>query len=72
MELVTVDIGGTHARFALAEVAGGRVVHLGEAVTLKTAEHASLQLAWQEFRRQNGEACPRPVPSRWPGPWAAR
>lgn len=58
MELVTVDIGGTHARFALAEVAGGRVVHLGEAVTLKTAEHASLQLAWQEFRRQNGGSLP--------------
>ncbi|MFZ1566774.1 MAG: glucokinase, partial [Sphingorhabdus sp.] len=45
-KLVTVDIGGTHARFALAEVSGGRVVDLGEAVTLKTAEHASFQTAW--------------------------
>ena len=49
MRLVAVDIGGTHARFAIAEVAGGKVVALGEAVTLKTAEHASFQLAWQEF-----------------------
>lgn len=58
MELVAVDIGGTHARFALATVEGGRVTHLGDAVTLKTAEHASFQLAWQEFQRINGGAVP--------------
>jgi hypothetical protein len=58
MELVAVDIGGTHARFALATVEGGRVTHLGEAVTLKTAEHASFQLAWKEFERQNGGSVP--------------
>jgi glucokinase len=58
MRLVAVDIGGTHARFALAEVAGGNVVELGEAVTLKTAEHASFQLAWQEFARLNGGTLP--------------
>jgi glucokinase len=54
MNLVTADIGGTHARFALAEVAGGRVVSLGEAVTLPTAQFASLQTAWEEFGRQAG------------------
>jgi glucokinase len=57
--VVAVDIGGTHARFALAEVAGGRVVSLGEAVTLKTAEHASLQTAWEDFGRQVGAPLPR-------------
>ena len=36
--LVAVDIGGTHARFALAEVADGKVVQLGPETTLKTAE----------------------------------
>ncbi|MEL0210634.1 MAG: glucokinase, partial [Novosphingobium sp.] len=41
MQVVAVDIGGTHARFAIAEVANGRVVSLGEAVTLKTAEHGT-------------------------------
>lgn len=56
--IVAVDIGGTHARFALAEVAGGKVVALGEAVTLKTADHASFQLAWQEFARVSGGALP--------------
>lgn len=58
MQVVAVDIGGTHARFALAEVDGGRVVALGEAVTLKTAEHASFQLAWQEFERLSGGNLP--------------
>ncbi|MBX9814129.1 MAG: glucokinase [Proteobacteria bacterium SG_bin5] len=54
MNLVTVDIGGTHARFALADVAGGRVIALGKPVTLKTAEYASLQTAWQAFGAQAG------------------
>jgi len=57
-EIVAVDIGGTHARFALAEVAGGRVVSLGDVCTLKTAEHASLQTAWEEFGRRTGRALP--------------
>jgi glucokinase len=57
--VVAVDIGGTHARFALAEVADGRVVALGSPVTLKTAEHASLQTAWEDFGRQAGRDLPR-------------
>jgi glucokinase len=56
--LVSVDIGGTHARFALAEAEAGRVTRLGEAITLKTAEHASFQTAWEEFGRQCGAALP--------------
>jgi glucokinase len=59
MEIVTVDIGGTHARFALAKVAGGRVQELGEPVTLKAAEHASFQTAWEEFRNKVGGTLPR-------------
>ena len=31
-ELVTADIGGTHARFALAQIEDGRVLRLGEAL----------------------------------------
>ncbi|POF64031.1 glucokinase [Novacetimonas maltaceti] len=58
-EIVAVDIGGTHARFALAQVEGGRVVSLGEATTLKCAEHASLQLAWEAFGRVVGKPLPR-------------
>ncbi|MBB4085698.1 glucokinase [Sphingomonas carotinifaciens] len=59
MEVVAVDIGGTHARFAIAEVEGGRVVRLGEVSTQKTAEHASLQTAWQAFEAEVGRALPR-------------
>jgi glucokinase len=58
MEVVAVDLGGTHARFAIAEVASGKVVSLGEPTTLKTAEYASLQTAWQAF----GEGLGRPLP----------
>lgn len=57
-EIVAVDIGGTHARFALAEVSAGRVAMLGEACTLRTAEHASLQTAWEDFARTIGRDLP--------------
>lgn len=60
-KIVSVDIGGTHARFALAEVADGRVVDLGAAITLSTAEHASLQTAWEAFAAQCGHSLPRAV-----------
>lgn len=59
MQIVSVDIGGTHARFAIAEVADGRVVSLGEPTTLKVAEHASLQTAWEAYRAQQGGTLPR-------------
>jgi glucokinase len=59
MEIVAVDLGGTNARFALAEVEGGRVVRVDEPVKLPTAEYASLQTAWQAFGEQVG----RPLPS---------
>lgn len=68
MQLVVVDIGGTHARFALAEVAAGHVLSLDEAVTLKTADHASFQLAWQEFERIAGGTVPPAVAIAVAGP----
>lgn len=58
MEVVAVDIGGTHARFAIAQVENGRVVSLGEPVTQKTAEHASFPLAWHAF----AQTLDRPIP----------
>lgn len=59
MDVVAVDIGGTHARFAIATVDAGRVVALDDPVTLKTADHGSLQLAWQHFEREAGRPLPR-------------
>ncbi len=65
--VVAVDIGGTHARFAVAEVGGGRVQSIGPATTLKTAEHASFQTAWQAFAAQHGPL-PRAAAIAFAGP----
>ena len=67
-QIVTVDIGGTHARFTIAEVEGGRVLSLGEATTLHTKDHASFQTAWQDFERQQGGTLPRAVAIAIAGP----
>lgn len=67
-QIVSVDIGGTHARFAIAEAEGGRVVVLGEAVTLKTAEYASFQTAWEDFGRITGKPLPRAAAIAIAGP----
>ncbi len=66
--IVAVDIGGTHARFALAQCADGRVLSMAEAITLKTADHASLQTAWEDFARQNGAPLPRAAAIAIAGP----
>lgn len=58
-EIVVADIGGTHARFAIAEVGAGNCLSLGDPVKLKTADHASLQTAWEAFSRQLGRDLPR-------------
>ena len=56
--IVVGDIGGTNARFALAEVAGGRVVSLSEPVVLPTSEHEGLPSAWRAY----GETIEKPLP----------
>ena len=67
-QVAVADVGGTHARFALAEVEGKRVISLGEPVTLKTAEHGSFQLAWEEFGRRAGIALPKALAIAFAGP----
>jgi glucokinase len=59
IELVAADIGGTHARLALAEVEERRVLQLGEALTLRTGDYAGLADAWEAFARHLG----RPLPT---------
>lgn len=58
MQVVAADIGGTHARFAVAEVEAGEVIRLGDAVTLNTADHADFEAAWRAFAA--GVARPAP------------
>lgn len=58
-EIVAADIGGTHARFAIAKIEDGKVVTLSEPVILKCAQYASLQTAWEAYRAQSGRNIPR-------------
>ena len=67
-QIAVADVGGTHARFALAEIDDGRVVSLGEPVTLKTAEHASFQTAWEEFGRRQQIELPNELAIAFAGP----
>ena len=57
-EIIVADIGGTHARFAIASAANGKVTGLSDIVKMRGADHASLQIAWQTYGRQIGRALP--------------
>jgi glucokinase len=57
--IVAADIGGTHARYAIATIAGDRVVALGEPVTLLARDYASLAASWDEFARIIGQPLPK-------------
>jgi len=58
MRLVAVDLGGTHARFALAELHRDRRPTLGAARKYRTADFAGLADAWTAFARDEGVALP--------------
>jgi glucokinase len=68
MQLVTVDIGGTHARFAIATRADDGSIALDEPVTLHTADHASFQTAWEDYRARKGGDLPGRVAMAIAGP----
>ena len=67
-KLVAVDIGGTHARFALAAIAADGTITLGEPETLHTKDHASFQTAWEDFAQQQGGTLPPAVAIAIAGP----
>ncbi|MDI9848954.1 glucokinase [Rhodoblastus sp. 17X3] len=66
-ELGVADIGGTHARFALARVAAGRVRGLGPATVLRVADFPGLAEAWRAFLARSG-AAPRAAALAVAGP----
>lgn len=68
MELVSVDIGGTHARFTIATIDDDGEILLGEPATLKTSEHASFETAWEHFAEMAGRQLPRSVALAVAGP----
>src|SRR5262245_1187523 len=47
-QIVAVDIGGTNARFAIADLANGAIALQPETV-LPTRNYANLQSAWEAF-----------------------
>ena len=55
MKLVAVDLGGTNARFAIAELHADRRPTLGTPRKYRTADHAGLADAWAAFARDERE-----------------
>jgi glucokinase len=66
--IVAVDIGGTHARFAIATIAADGTIILDEPVTLHTEDHASFQTAWEDFRDRQNAGLPDGVAIAVAGP----
>lgn len=67
-QVVAIDIGGTHVRFAIATVARRTVVSLGEATTFDTGDFPSLERAWTAFAGTQDEALPNAVAISFAGP----
>ncbi|WP_234035604.1 glucokinase [Erythrobacter insulae] len=68
MEIVAVDIGGTHARFAIAKLGADGSIALGEPTTLHTEDHASFQTAWEDYRDRMGGSLPDALAMAVAGP----
>ena len=67
-EIVVADIGGTHARFAIAQIDAGHVVRLDHQVKMRGADHASLQIAWEAYANEIGRDLPREASLAVAGP----
>lgn len=67
-DVVAVDIGGTHARFALASVSHDGSISLADPVTLHTRDHVTFESAWGAFKTQSGGTLPPAVAMSVAGP----
>lgn len=67
-QIVSVDIGGTHARFSIATIGDNGSITLDEPQTLHTSDHASFQTAWEDYRTRKGGTLPRAVSMAIAGP----
>ena len=67
-DIVSVDIGGTHARFVIATIGSDGSISLGEPITLHTNDHASFQTAWEDYRKRMGGSLPDGVAMAVAGP----
>jgi glucokinase len=59
MRIVVGDIGGTHARFAIAEIDPGERPRIGPMRRYRTREYPGLAAAWARFEADSGTALPR-------------
>lgn len=57
-QIVTADIGGTHARFAIAAVENRRVLRIEKEAVFKTADFVSFERAWNAFAQRVGSQLP--------------
>ncbi|GMM92698.1 glucokinase [Qipengyuania sp. MTN3-11] len=57
-QIVVADIGGTHARFAIATIEGDGSIALSEPETLRTEDYGSFGTAWARFCDMQGGALP--------------
>jgi glucokinase len=57
--IVAADIGGTNARFAIAELVPGQRPKLSDVKKYPTADHSGLAAAWAAFDRDFDEPMPR-------------
>ena len=67
-DLVTLDVGGTHARFALAQIADDGPIALGEPTTLSTPDYPGPESAWHAFAEIAGRPLPRAAAIAIAGP----
>lgn len=59
--LVAIDIGGTHARFALAQIRPDNAIALEDVQTLHSHDFPSLEAAWREFEARTGGTLPSAI-----------
>ena len=57
--IVVGDIGGTHCRFAIAELAAGERPSIGSMRRYRSRDLAGLDAAWARFAADEGETMPR-------------
>lgn len=69
--VVAVDIGGTHARFALAEIGFDGSIAVDDPITLQTGDYASFQTAWEAFAQRVEQPLPDAVAIAVAGPMDA-
>jgi len=59
MKIVVGDIGGTHCRFAIAELSEGRRPAIGPMRRYRSRELPGLKEAWGKFAAEEGGDLPR-------------